>query len=291
MKKGLRLFIFGLLSLLVALSVALMIFAYQQTMAYLYPPRRPPPSGDILFEKGIEYEEIELLTEDGLHLQGWYTPPQNGVVILVAHGHADVRPIDFYLLFAEQGYGVVSWDFRAHGESEGEMVTFGYKESQDVEVALDFALAQPETERVGAWGGSMGGVSVLLAASRRPEIEAVIVDSPFPSLEDELNDQIPVPVLRELVQFFAERETGMSIDMVRPIDVIGEISPRSVFIIQGMGDTRIPANSAEHLYEAAGEPRWLWTEKDAVHMNMYAYYHTRYTKKTTKFFREFLLEK
>ncbi len=285
MKKGLRLFLFGVVLSL----VALIALAYQQTSWYLHPTRTAPPSGERLVEAGIEYEEIELLTEDGLRLQGWYTPPQNGVVIVMAHGYGGVRPIDFYLLFAEQGYGVVTWDARAHGDSDGEVTTLGYAESRDVEVALEFALARPETEHVGAWGGSMGAVSVLLAAARRPEIEAIIADSPFPSLEDELKDQISPALWRELIRFFAELETGTSIDLVRPIDVIDEISPRPVFIIQGMSDTRIPVDAAQRLYDAAGEPRWIWTEETPPHMNMYAFYKTRYTKRTAKFFREFLL--
>ena len=281
---------FGLISFLILLSVALTLYSYNNALDYVHPRRLQPPSGDELLAHGIEYRDIELLTSDGIRLSAWYTPPQNGVVILVAHGHASVRPIDFYLLFAEQGYGVLAWDFRGHGASEGDTVTFGYTETRDVEAALDFALAQSDVERVGAWGGSMGAVSVILTAARRPEIEAIIADSPFATLEDELEHQIPVLGMRELIRFFAERETGMNVDLVRPLDVIGDISPRPVFIIQGMGDMRIPQDSARRLYDAAGEPRWLWTEAEPVHMNMYTYYQTRYTKKVSEFFREFLLE-
>jgi len=290
MKYRWNLLRFGLISVLLLLSVALTIFSYNNALDYVHPRRLQSPSGEELLARGIEYQDIELLTLDGVRLSAWYTPPKNGVVILVAHGHAAVRPIDFYLLFAEQGYGVLAWDFRGHGASEGDTVTFGYTETRDVEAALDFVLAQPDVERVGAWGGSMGAVSVILTAAHRPEIEAIIVDSPFATLEDELKHQVPIWGLRELIRFFAERETGMSVDLVRPLEVIGSISPRPVFIIQGMGDMRIPQDSAQRLYDAAGEPRWLWTEAEPVHMNMYAYYRVRYLKKASKFLREFLLD-
>jgi len=290
MKYRWNLLRFGLISVLLLLSVALTIFSYNNALDYVHPRRLQSPSGEELLARGIEYQDIELLTLDGVRLSVWYTPPKNGVVILVAHGHAAVRPIDFYLLFAEQGYGVLAWDFRGHGASEGDTVTFGYTETRDVEAALDFVLAQPDVERVGAWGGSMGAVSVILTAAHRPEIEAIIVDSPFATLEDELKHQVPIWGLRELIRFFAERETGMSVDLVRPLEVIGSISPRPVFIIQGMGDMRIPQDSAQRLYDAAGEPRWLWTEAEPVHMNMYAYYRVRYLKKASKFLREFLLD-
>ena len=43
------------------------------------------------------------------------------------------------------------------------------------------------------------------------------------------------------------------------------------------------------IFGGFGEPRWLWTQEEPPHMNMYAFYKVRYTKRTTKFFREFLL--
>jgi uncharacterized protein len=58
-----------------------------------------------------------------------------------------------------------------------------------------------------------------------------------------------------------------------------------------MGDGMVPLNSAQRLYEAAGEPRQLWLEADVPHLNMYAYYKTRYTKRVLKFFDEYLLSK
>ena len=47
-----------------------------------------------------------------------------------------------------------------------------------------YALKQPDVEHVGAWGGSMGAATVILTAAKHPEIEAVVSDSAFPSLED-----------------------------------------------------------------------------------------------------------
>jgi len=148
---------------------------------------------------------------------------------------------------------------------------------------------QPEVDHIGGWGGSMGAVTMIRATARHPEIEALVADSPFVTLEDELDLRIPYPLLNPLIRFFAERETGLRLDMVRPVDEIGLISPRPVFLIQGMGDKMVPLDSAERLYNAAGEPRELWTEADVPHMNMYAYYRTRYTKRVIKFFDTYLL--
>lgn len=286
----LRLFAAVVLALILAALATVVWVSYDQAQGYLH-PRRNIASDTLLRAGGIEYQEIELHTDDGITLSAWYTPPRNGAVILVAHGYGDKRAEDFHALFASHGYGVVAWDFRAHGKSGGEFSSLGYYETLDAKAALDFALAQPDVEHVGAWGGSMGAVTMIRATAQYPQIEALIADSPFVTLEEEMDLRIPFPLMRSLIQFFAEWESGTSIDLVRPVDDIASISPRPVFIIQGMGDGMVPLDSGQRLYDAAGEPRQLWVEEDVPHLNMYAYYKTRYIKRTIKFFDEYLLNK
>jgi len=285
-----RLVLAAILALFLAAVGTVIGVSYQHTIGYLHPARNIA-SGDLLKTNGIEFQDIELVTEDGIKLSAWYTPPQNGAVILVAHGYGDKRAEDFHVLFASHGYGVIAWDFRAHGKSGGDFSSLGYYETLDAKAALDFALAQPGVEHVGAWGGSMGAVTMIRATEQYPQIEALIADSPFVTLEEEMDLQVPFPIMRSLIHFFAERETGVSPDLVRPVDDIGLISPRPVFIIQGMSDGMIPLDSAQRLYDAAGEPRQLWVENDVPHLNMYAYYKTRYIKQAIKFFDQYLLGK
>ncbi|HUE99488.1 MAG TPA: alpha/beta fold hydrolase [Anaerolineales bacterium] len=285
-----RLVLATVLAVLLALAGTILWISYQQTTDYLHPARQTA-SGALLQANGVEFQEVELITEDNVKISAWYTPPQNGAVILVAHGYGDKRTEDFHALFASHGYGVIAWDFRAHGQSEGEFSSLGYYEALDAKAALDFALTQPGVEHVGAWGGSMGAVTMIRAAAQYPEIEALVADSPFAALEDEMDLRVPFPIMRSLIRFFAERESGLTLDLVRPVDDIAYISPRPVFIIQGMGDGMVPVDSAQRLYDAAGEPRQLWTENDVPHLNMYAYYKTRYTKRVIRFFDEYLLSK
>ena len=285
-----RLLLATILALFLAVVGTVVGISYQHTMGYLH-PQRNIASGDLLRANGIEFQDIELITEDGVTLSAWYTPPKNGAIILVAHGYGDKRAEVFHMLFASHGYGVIAWDSRAHGKSGGDFSSLGYYETLDAKAALDFALVQPGVEHVGAWGGSMGAVTMLRATAQYPQIEALIADSPFVNLKEEMDLRVPVPMMRSLIHFFAEQETGISPDMVNPLEDIGSISPRPVFIIQGMGDGMVPLDSAERLYDAAGEPRQLWVEDDVPHLNMYAYYKERYTKRTIKFFDQYLLEK
>ena len=286
----LRLPIVAVFALLVAAVGTFVGVSYQQAMAYLHPERQIA-SGEFLKANGIEFQEIEMVTEDNVKISAWYTPPQNGAIILVAHGYGDKRAEDFYELFASHGYGVVAWDFRAHGKSGGDFSSLGYYEVLDAKAALDFALAQPGVEHVGAWGGSMGAVTMIRATALYPQIKALVADSPFATLEDEMNLIIPFPMMRSLIQFFTSRKTGLSLDQVRPVDDIARISPRPVFIIQGRGDRNIPSDSAQRLYDAAGKPRKLWMEDEVPHLNMYAYYRENYIELVIGFFDVYLLGK
>ncbi len=285
-----NLLLFGLCTLILALTAGIIKLARDGALGYVHPTRAQRPPDDTPAILGILYQDITLLTVDGLKLAAWYTPQKNGAAILVAHGYGDRRSSEMHAFFAQYGYGVISWDFRAHGESEGELCTLSYREALDVEAALDFALEQPSIERVGAWGGSMGAASVINAAARRQEIKAVVADSAFPTLEDELEKMVTVGFLRPLVRFFAEREAGLSLTQARPVDQVGRISPRPVFIIQGAADRAIPADSAQRLYDAAGEPRTLWIAPGAEHMGTMSTLPDDYEQRVIAFFNAGLLD-
>jgi dipeptidyl aminopeptidase/acylaminoacyl peptidase len=281
--------LFGLCAAVLALTVGAAYLARRLALDYMHPPRASRDPADTPARYGVAFEDVVLITADGLELAAWYTPPYNGALILVAHGYADHRLTALHALLARHDYGVLSWDFRAHGESEGERCTLGFQEALDVEAALDFALSQPEVARVGAVGWSMGGVATILAAARRPEIAAVVVDSAFAAVEEELELVIRVPFLRPLMRFFAERQTGLSMRQLRPVDHIGHISPSPVLIIQGLDDGVIAVDSGRSLYNAAQEPRTLWSEPGVGHVGMYAALPDAYEARVVSFFDRALL--
>jgi fermentation-respiration switch protein FrsA (DUF1100 family) len=283
--------LFGLCALVIGVLGALAHFTYQGAMTFVHPPRLTREPGETPARFGVPYQDVTLVTGDGLKLSAWYTTPENGAMILVAHGHGGIRWDEMHALFARHGYGVLSWDFRAHGESEGEVATLGYYEALDVEAALDFCLAQPGVEWVGAWGGSMGGAATIEATTRRDEIEALVIDSTFYSLEAVLEQAVTVPALRPGIRFFAERETGLNADLVEPVERIGLISPRPVFLIQGEADSTAPPDSARRLYDAAGEPRTLWTEPGIEHVGMHDAFPEEYERRVIAFFDQARLGK
>jgi len=287
-KKSWRSILTFTVNAIVALAVLTILFGFAEVNNALHPPRIVPP-GNTLRESKIEFQSLDLITKDGIRLSAWYTPPRKGAVILLAHGYGDNRPEWVHAMLAKKGYGVLSWDARAHGESEGEISTVGYLEVLDVKAALDFVLAQPDVNHVGAWGGSMGGATLIRATAQFPEIEALFVDSSFASLNDEFNYLVPYPVINPLAKFLAEWQTGFSIKDLNLVEDIARISPRPVYIVHSNGDTVAPPNSGQELFNAANEPRYLWLDENAAHLSIYLDNPRRYQRRLIGFFDEWLL--
>lgn len=274
--------------IITVLAIFIIVLGFAEVDNALHPPRIIPP-GNTLRENKIEFQQLDLVTEDGIRLSAWYTPPRKGAVILLAHGYGDNRPEWVHALLAKKGYGVLSWDARAHGESDGEISTIGYLEVLDVKAALDYVETQPDVNHIGAWGGSMGAATLIRATAQFPQIEALFVDSSFASLNDEFDFLVPYPVINPLAKFIAEIQTGIRLDEVDPMSDIAQISPRPVYIVHSLGDTVAPPDAGGKLFNAANEPRFLWEEKDAAHLSIHLLNERRYQRRLIGFFDEWLL--
>jgi fermentation-respiration switch protein FrsA (DUF1100 family) len=249
-----------------------------------HPPRLVPSRDTYPDHWGVDFREITLVTPDGLRLAAWYTPSANGVLILVAHGYANARLGEIHALFARHGYGVLAWDFRAHGVSEGSMCTVGYYERIDVETALDFALAQPGMTRIGMWGASMGGIAGLRAAEGRPEIEALVLDSVTASLEESLAIMVRPASLRPTYRWVAERAVGVGVTEIQPVEQITHVADRPMLVIQGGVDDLIPPDSAERLCQAVGGKCDSWVILEAGHVESYQCRPEAYEARVIDFF-------
>lgn len=129
---------------------------------------------------GRPYEDVSFETSDGLTIRGWYVPSQNGAAVMVVHGSggARIRPVDHARMLVRHGYGVLLFDARGHGESDGDTNAYGWGTGRDVEAAAAYLAARPDVVdgRVGALGVSMGAESALEGASSGDALRAVVSD-------------------------------------------------------------------------------------------------------------------
>jgi pimeloyl-ACP methyl ester carboxylesterase len=100
--------------------------------------------------------------------------------IIYCHGNAgnkiDIIEILDFLLW---DFNICSFDFSGAGHSEGDYVTLGYYEKDDIKAIVEFLRNELHIQKIILYGRSMGAVSSLRYAEMDPNIKAIVLDSPF----------------------------------------------------------------------------------------------------------------
>jgi hypothetical protein len=123
---------------------------------------------------GTAYEDVSFTTGDGLRLVGWYVPSKNGAVVISFPGRKG--PQKPARLLARHGYGVLLFDRRGEGESEGDPNLLGWQGTRDIEAAVAYLKTRPEVDddRIGGLGLSVGGEMMLQEAAETDGLKAVV---------------------------------------------------------------------------------------------------------------------
>src|SRR3979409_2637058 len=170
----------GLLLLYVALSVQL----YRRAFV----PDRPTLMNDFTFtpfEFQADYEEVELVTADGVNFGAWhFRQPGSPQTVIVSGGHKGQRQGSLGISAAlwRKGFNVILYSYRGMPGSDRAPITFGIKEVLELQAVIAFARKRIPNARIGLIGYSMGAVVSLLGAAGEPGVEALVLDSPFSDL-------------------------------------------------------------------------------------------------------------
>ncbi len=248
---------------------------------------------------GLPYEDVLVTTRDGLNLVGWYVPTQNGAVVMVLHGYKGNRigMLEEAEMLHRHGYGILFTTLRAHDLSDGEVITFGYYEMRDLEAWYQYLLTRQEAdpERIGILGNSMGASIAIQYAAQNKKIKAVVAHSTFSSLDDTVSTSVkaftglPAFPFAPLIVFWAELELGEDSSLISAKDWIAQLSPRPILLLHGGKDISIAQESAEMLFEAAGEPKELWYEPEIGHAEFDTAMPEKFEARIASFFDRYLL--
>lgn len=222
----------------------------------------------------LDYENVSFSTSEGLTLRGWFFPASDpsapAIIYAPATANDQRQGLSLVAPLHRAGYQVLLFSYRGVGNSDGNRLNFSYgaRESIDVDAAVRYLTEVRGIEKIGAIGHSAGAVSIILSAARNPQIDAVVAAAPFASLQDIWEDNRPSFFPRELFNLVLrvfELRKGFSRHQVRPVDVVGQISPRPILFVNGLADRRITAAQAENLYRAAGFPKKIIWLPNATH--------------------------
>lgn len=266
-------------------------------------PKRPGPTDDYVmtpFETVVPSEDVRIPTEQADRaLDGWwFARPETDRVIIGLTGYRGAKSelIGIGSALWRAGFNVLLFDYHGHGAGRGAPVTLAYRELHDVYAALNYTLRRVPGARVGVIGFSMGAALAILASASRPEIRAVVADSPFATHADVVSHAItrtirlPGEPFLPLTDYFLARRAGYRSRDVEPLRVVGKIAPRPLLLIHGTDDRTIPAEHTRRLYAAAGGPKELWLAEGADHCGAYFLDRPAYCQRVTTFFARTLRE-
>ncbi len=187
-------------------------------------------------------------------------PPWPAVVVVHGAGSRKENHADFARLAAASGWAALTFDLPGHGSSEPVMTG----EAVDAVISMVHLLEVQkgiDERRIAVRGSSLGGFLALCAAAAMPEIAGVIAICP--ASEDHL--------ARGVRQGRFEMRAGDPVDLEAWLlaqdvgEAIERIAGRPLLLMHAEGDTQIPSDHSEELYERAGEPRKLVIAPGGAH--------------------------
>ena len=198
-------------------------------------------------QAGLPYEDVRLVTTDGLSLHGWYIPaPQPRGTVLFLHGNAGniSHRIDSLQMFHRLGYSTLIFDYRGYGNSSGTPSEQGTY--RDAEAAWRYLTERRHIPscRIVLFGESLGGaVGAWLAARQKPA--ALVIASGFTSVPDLAQHFYPYLPIRLLARIrYNTRENLRAV-------------AAPVLIAHSPEDEIIPFEHGQALYAAANPPKHL----------------------------------
>ena len=152
------------------------------------------------------------------------------------HGNASCRigVLSNLSMLLVNGISVFAFDSSGSGLSDGEYVSLGYHEKDDLYCVVNYIRQSVRSSTIALWGRSMGSVTALLYGDSDPTIAGLVLDSPFKSLHSlclEMVDRLQsssgwkVPVILaktalHIIRGSIQRKANFDIYKVSPIDYI-----------------------------------------------------------------------
>lgn len=286
--------------LLVALIAASAV-ALHVTWRLTHPVRKPIDMDPQDFGIAGAEEVVFPSREAGISLAGWYlsaarngrTP--NGRTLIFAHGYSQNRQephlpaLALAAKLVHVGYDVLMFDFRNSGQSSQSLTTIGLREQQDLLGAIDFAEAKKPGQTIGLIGFSMGAATSLLVGGADPRIAAVVADSPFYSLREYLEENLPqwtgLPrfPFSWLILTLSPILLRANPRHVKPYETVRKAKKPFLFI-HGTKDSTVPAENSQRLHALAQDKdSQIWLVPHAGHVRSFALIPDEYAERVIAF--------
>jgi uncharacterized protein len=265
---------------------------YVMAVVMTYRPKVTPDDNP-QSQLGFKFQRVEFTASDGTHLAGWWIPAdakapprkrnlpttaprgdagQNTVIL--CHGLAASKSNQLILgrRLVPEGFNVLAFDFRAHGESGGQLTSFGALEKRDVLAAVQWVREThpKESQQIFGVGASMGGAALIAAAAdpstEGQAISAIATYAAYDDLDLLVHDvsaeffERPLGWMLENIGVpIASAHAGVNLTAFAPAREVANLWPRPILYIHGQQDEIIPFERGENLFNFTPQPKYrLW---------------------------------
>jgi fermentation-respiration switch protein FrsA (DUF1100 family) len=232
-------------------------------------------------DQGLAYRDIAFASSDGTKLHGRFVPATTGNAVgTVIHFHGNAQNLSAHFSFVawlpQYGFNIFTFDYRGYGRSEGSAGRRGIHRDALAALATVQTLEEVDPTKLLVFGQSLGGAIAVsaLGSTNLPGLCGVAVDSTFESYKAVAKDHAP-----DLLASIFIRNT------LNPIKTVASIAPVPLLVIHGTADRVIPYARGKALFEAAGEPKQMWTVPDGHHTDALMTYAPTYRPRLVQFFK------
>jgi pimeloyl-ACP methyl ester carboxylesterase len=225
---------------------------------------------------GLDFEHVRFTASDGVRLAGWLIPyPNARGNVIFCHGHGRNRGHVAGLLptLHDLRLNVLAFDFRGHGESEGDTCTFGCKEVRDLTAAVNYLERRYPGKPLFLVGISLGAAVCLQALPDLPSVQGVWSEGAFSRFSDVVEDEfawLPACLRRPLLALYdwlAWLDCGLWRPSVNPVDSLCGVRVPVCFC-HGQQDELVPFSQSQHLFETYTGPKVHYWVADASHYDV-----------------------
>lgn len=208
---------------------------------------------------GMNYRDVNVETEDGIRLSGWLVEPENarGTVALF-HGmrHNRERLLDRMVFLYNAGYRCLALDHRAHGESAGKRISWGWYEERDVRAAARWIEENYPGQPRFAFGMSMGGAAICFAG---PECgwQRIVLEGVYADLDTAFRRRIGIyyPAwfgqLYPAIVWITQKRMRLRMKDIQPVAAIARFTGVPILTLVGERDVLAPPSDAIQLRAAS----------------------------------------
>lgn len=248
---------------------------------------------------GYPAEAVTVPARSGGSFKGYFVPGSNGATIIMPPPMASGRGVrlPYADMLARHGFAIFMFESRRCAGMGP--LSLGYKEVDDVADALTYLSGRTDVDpqRIGIYGFSSAGATSIMAAARLPQLRAVVAEGGYGHFaQNAFGTHSGDYLSAYFLTFFRwgafvtyRGLTGLNIDRLSPVSVIGDISPRPILLIYGSREVSLSGGRQQQM--AAGQNAELWVVEGAGHGNYLTVAPNAYQERVVTFFNRALLEK